>query len=60
MDELRKLDQVAYIRFASVYRRFDDVAEFREAIEVLEQTPDASATANRGSVPHWATSPLIS
>jgi len=50
MDELRKLDQVAYIRFASVYRRFDDVAEFREAIEVLEQTPDASATANQLSL----------
>ena len=50
MDELRKLDQVAYIRFASVYRRFDDVAEFREAIEVLEQTPDASVSANQLSL----------
>lgn len=43
MEELRKLDQVAYIRFASVYRRFEDVAAFREAIETLEQTPQAAA-----------------
>lgn len=50
MDELRKLDQVAYIRFASVYRRFDDVAEFREAIEILEKAPDASASANQLSL----------
>ncbi|KAA6187024.1 transcriptional repressor NrdR [Thiohalocapsa marina] len=37
MDELRKLDQVAYVRFASVYRKFEDVAAFREEIERLEQ-----------------------
>ncbi len=36
MDELSKLDQVAYVRFASVYRRFEDVQAFREVIEVLE------------------------
>ena len=30
MDELRKLDQVAYVRFASVYRSFADVQDFRE------------------------------
>jgi transcriptional repressor NrdR len=37
MDELRKLDQVAYVRFASVYRRFEDVQAFREEIEKLER-----------------------
>ena len=37
MDELRKLDQVAYVRFASVYRKFADVADFREEIERLER-----------------------
>lgn len=36
MEALRKLDQVAYVRFASVYRRFKDVSEFREEIERLE------------------------
>ncbi len=38
MDELRQLDEVAYIRFASVYRRFKDLEEFREEIERL-RTP---------------------
>ena len=32
MHELKKLDKVAYIRFASVYRSFQDVAEFRELV----------------------------
>lgn len=36
MAELKKLDQVAYVRFASVYRRFEDVHAFREEIEKLE------------------------
>jgi transcriptional repressor NrdR len=39
MDELRGLDQVAYVRFASVYRKFEDVAAFREEIERLERNP---------------------
>ncbi|HET7315471.1 transcriptional regulator NrdR [Salinisphaera sp.] len=39
MEELRELDQVAYVRFASVYRRFEDVQAFREEIERLEATP---------------------
>lgn len=43
MAELRELDQVAYVRFASVYRRFEDVNAFREEIERLEATsgPDS-------------------
>ena len=36
MHELRRLDEVAYIRFAPVYRRFDDIEEFRSMIEHLE------------------------
>lgn len=36
MDELRKLDQIAYVRFASVYRSFKDIKEFREEISRLE------------------------
>ncbi len=32
MHELKKLDKVAYIRFASVYRSFQDVAEFQELV----------------------------
>jgi|SRR5579884_134359 transcriptional repressor NrdR len=37
MAELKRLDQVAYVRFASVYRRFEDVQAFREEIERLEK-----------------------
>ena len=44
MDELKKLDQVAYVRFASVYRRFEDVADFREEIERLERDLPGLAT----------------
>ena len=35
MDELRKLDKVAYVRFASVYRSFQDVDDFRDVIRDL-------------------------
>ena len=37
MDELRQLDDVAYVRFASVYRSFQDVDEFREEIDRLRE-----------------------
>ncbi len=39
MDELRRLDEVAYVRFASVYRSFQDVNAFREEIERLQNSP---------------------
>ncbi|MEE4217905.1 MAG: transcriptional regulator NrdR [Xanthomonadales bacterium] len=39
MRELAKLDQVAYVRFASVYKRFEDVQAFRDVIERLEREP---------------------
>ncbi len=42
MDELREMDKVAYVRFASVYRQFEDVDAFREEIERLEQQPTAA------------------
>lgn len=37
MNELRELDQVAYVRFASVYRSFQDLNEFRSEIDRLEK-----------------------
>ena len=37
MRELSQLDQVAYVRFASVYKRFEDVQAFRDVIERLEK-----------------------
>ena len=39
MDELRDIDQVAYVRFASVYRSFQDVSAFEEEIERLKNVP---------------------
>lgn len=36
MEELRQLDEVAYVRFASVYHRFQDVDAFREEIDQLD------------------------
>ncbi|MFP6805979.1 MAG: transcriptional regulator NrdR [Pseudomonadales bacterium] len=39
MEELRELDDVAYVRFASVYRSFQDVNEFREEIERMDREP---------------------
>lgn len=41
MEELRDLDTVAYVRFASIYRAFSDVNAFREEIERLEALPTA-------------------
>ena len=35
MDRLEKLDEVAYVRFASVYRRFRDVSQFLSEVEAL-------------------------
>jgi transcriptional repressor NrdR len=37
MQELRRLDKVAYIRFASIYRSFQDVDDFRDAIRDLNK-----------------------
>ncbi len=37
MEELRQLDEVAYVRFASVYRHFQDVDAFRDEIDRLRQ-----------------------
>lgn len=38
MKALRSLDQVAYVRFASVYRSFKDISEFNKEIQKLEET----------------------
>jgi transcriptional repressor NrdR len=41
MEELRDLDQVAYVRFASIYRQFQDANAFREEVERLLAFPTA-------------------
>ena len=39
MKELLKLDKVAYIRFASVYKSFQDVGDFSDAIDAVSKSP---------------------
>ena len=49
MEELRHLDEVAYVRFASVYRQFEDVEAFHEEIRRLRSArPPETAPAPRG------------
>ena len=38
METLHELDQVAYVRFASVYRQFEDIEEFRAELDKLENS----------------------
>ena len=50
MEELRALDEVAYVRFASVYRRFQDVTEFEEEIKRLQRISEAAASREQMSL----------
>ena len=43
MEELRKLDQVAYVRFASVYREFKDIGSFMSELEALMKSSKAKS-----------------
>lgn len=42
MEKLHQLDEVAYVRYASVYRHFQDIGEFLEEIQSLERRPRKS------------------
>jgi transcriptional repressor NrdR len=50
MDELRGLDEVAYVRFASIYRSFQAVSEFQDEIQRLRALPDALANREQMSL----------
>lgn len=50
MNELRELDHVAYVRFASVYRSFQDITEFQEEIDRLKEISDADAAREQLSL----------
>ncbi|HJP39252.1 MAG: transcriptional regulator NrdR [Gammaproteobacteria bacterium] len=50
MDELRELDEVAYVRFASVYRRFQDVTEFQDEIRRLQDKADEDCQRDQMSL----------
>ena len=53
MNELHKIDQVAYVRFASVYRQFKDIDEFMHELEDLinqrKQAPAPRAAGDKKS-----------
>ena len=50
MDELKDLDQVAYVRFASVYREFKDIGSFMSELETLmKNRQDKQAENDRAS-----------
>ena len=42
MDKLRSLDEVAYVRYASVYRQFQDIGEFIDEIKLMANRPKRS------------------
>jgi len=50
MEELRHLDEVAYVRFASVYRSFQDVTEFQDEIRRMQELSDAESRRNQMSL----------
>ena len=50
MREIIKVDQVAYLRFASVYLSFNDVRSFKSIIENLEKQPSPSMLKNQNKI----------
>jgi len=50
MEELHGLDEVAYVRFASVYRSFQDITEFQEEIQRLKSRPSPLAEREQMSL----------
>ena len=48
MRELKKIDKVAYVRFASVYRNFEDVDEFSDLVREVTR-PEAAAGEGSGT-----------
>ncbi len=47
MEKLQEVDQVAYVRFASVYRQFKDVNEFRTALKSLLDTNEPNSNKKK-------------
>ena len=50
MESLRVIDEVAYVRYASVYRRFEDVSAFADEVERLRHAKDRSDDADQLSL----------
>ena len=45
MPRLKELDEVAYVRFASVYRQFEDATQFREIVNMLRRQNSRKSTS---------------
>lgn len=52
MDGLRDLDKIAYVRFASVYRRFEETADFVQEVKKLERRRDDPAQPRLFDLPN--------
>jgi len=50
MERLKRLDRVAYIRFASVYREFQDIESFKQEVDALLASGQGKATAPEGQL----------
>jgi transcriptional repressor NrdR len=59
MEELRQLDEVAYVRFASVYRHFQDVEAFHEEIQRLRAARDTKRSPKPAREPNRDQLPLL-
>jgi transcriptional repressor NrdR len=51
MEELRRLDEVGYVRFASIYRSFQDVTEFQDEIQRLQSSPSRAGREQMSLLP---------
>ena len=58
MDRLKALDKVAYVRFASVYREFRDVMEFKQELESLSRRNKPGNTLKAGFTQPGSFDPL--
>ena len=47
MDKLRSVDEIAYIRFASVYRRFQDISSFMDELNALLKANKESSPSEK-------------
>ena len=47
MRELKRIDKVAYVRFASVYREFTDLADMQRELDVLGDSPETENSAGK-------------
>ena len=50
IEELREIDEIAFVRYASVYRRFQDIEEFEKEIESLRETSNTEGQGTQFSI----------